>query len=67
MPFDPLVRHLLNGKKLQHRIIQANRRPLFLQSVPVSIFPAQAAASDDGEQGMRPKAPRPKKPNQWAV
>jgi len=34
MPFDPLVRHLLNGKKLQHRIIQANRRPLFLQLVP---------------------------------
>ncbi|CAD6220429.1 unnamed protein product [Miscanthus lutarioriparius] len=34
MPFDPLVRHLLNGKKLQHRILQANRRPLFLQLVP---------------------------------
>jgi hypothetical protein len=34
MPFDHLVRHLLNGKKLQHRIIQANRRPLFLQLVP---------------------------------
>jgi len=34
MPFDPLVRHLLNGKKLQHRIIQANRWPLFLQLVP---------------------------------
>jgi len=31
MPFDPLVRHLLNGKQLHHRIIQANRCPLFLQ------------------------------------
>jgi hypothetical protein len=34
MPFDPLVRHLLNGKKLQHKIIQANKRTLFLQWVP---------------------------------
>ncbi|XP_066398502.1 uncharacterized protein [Miscanthus floridulus] len=34
MPFNPLVRHLLNGKKLQHIIIQANKRPLFLQLVP---------------------------------
>jgi hypothetical protein len=32
-PFDPLVRHLLNGEKLQHIIIQANKRPLFLQLV----------------------------------
>ncbi|KAF8775041.1 hypothetical protein HU200_005092 [Digitaria exilis] len=34
MPLDPLVRHLLTGKKLQHRIIRANKCPLFLQLVP---------------------------------
>ncbi|CAO2189474.1 unnamed protein product [Urochloa humidicola] len=34
MPFDPLTRHLLTGKKLQHRIIRANKSPLFLQLVP---------------------------------
>jgi hypothetical protein len=33
MPFDPLIRHLLAGKKLQHRIIRANKCPLFLQLV----------------------------------
>jgi hypothetical protein len=35
MPSDPLVRHLLNGKKLQHRIIQANKHPLLLQWWPI--------------------------------
>lgn len=30
MPFHPLNRHLLAGKKLHHRIIQENKRPLFL-------------------------------------
>ena len=34
MPFDTLIRHLLTGKKLQHRIIRANKCPLFLQLVP---------------------------------
>ncbi|RCV29719.1 hypothetical protein SEVIR_6G033214v4 [Setaria viridis] len=34
MPFDPLIMHLLACKKLQHRIIRANKCPLFLQLVP---------------------------------
>ncbi|CAL4997220.1 unnamed protein product [Urochloa decumbens] len=34
MSFDPLTRHLLAGKKLQHIIIRANKCPLFLQLVP---------------------------------
>jgi hypothetical protein len=34
MPFDPLIRHLLAGKILQHRIIRANKCPLFLQLAP---------------------------------
>jgi hypothetical protein len=34
MPFDPLIRHLLAGKKLQHIIIRANKCPLFLQLLP---------------------------------
>ncbi|XP_066393162.1 uncharacterized protein [Miscanthus floridulus] len=34
MPFDPLVRHLLAGKILQHRIIRANKCPLFLLLAP---------------------------------
>jgi hypothetical protein len=34
MAFDPLIRHLLAGKILQHRIIRANKCPLFLQLAP---------------------------------
>ena len=34
MPFHPLNRHLLAGKKLQHRIIQPNKSPLFLLLAP---------------------------------
>ena len=34
MPFDPLTRHLLTGKILQHRIIRANNSPLFLLFAP---------------------------------
>ncbi|KAJ1287536.1 hypothetical protein BS78_02G017900 [Paspalum vaginatum] len=34
MPFDPLIRHLLAGKKIQHRILQANGHPLFLLLEP---------------------------------
>ncbi|KAJ1287532.1 hypothetical protein BS78_02G017500 [Paspalum vaginatum] len=34
MPFDPLIRHLLAGKKLHHRIIQADKCPLILLWVP---------------------------------
>ncbi|CAD6221516.1 unnamed protein product [Miscanthus lutarioriparius] len=34
MPFDPLIRHLFAGKILQHRIIRANKCPLFLQLAP---------------------------------
>jgi hypothetical protein len=34
MPFDPLIRHLLAGKILKHRIIRANKCPLFLLLAP---------------------------------
>ena len=34
MPFDSLTRHLLAGKILKHRIIRANKCPLFLQLAP---------------------------------
>ncbi|KAJ1287539.1 hypothetical protein BS78_02G018000 [Paspalum vaginatum] len=34
VPFNPLVKHLLAGNKLQHRIIRANRSPLFLLLEP---------------------------------
>jgi len=34
MPFNPFNRHLLAGKILQHRIIRANKRPLFLLLAP---------------------------------
>jgi hypothetical protein len=34
MPFDPIIRHLLAGKILQHRIIRANKCPLFLLLAP---------------------------------
>lgn len=34
MPFDPLIRHLLAGKILQHRIIRENKCALFLQLEP---------------------------------
>jgi hypothetical protein len=35
MPFHPLNRHLLAGKKLHQKIIQANEHPLFLLLAPV--------------------------------
>ncbi|XP_062188478.1 uncharacterized protein LOC133891752 [Phragmites australis] len=34
MPFDPLIRHLFTGKKLQHKITRENKCPLFLLWVP---------------------------------
>ncbi|CAD6226990.1 unnamed protein product [Miscanthus lutarioriparius] len=34
MPFDSLIRHLLAGKILKHRIIRANKCPLFLLLAP---------------------------------
>ncbi|WVZ61670.1 LOW QUALITY PROTEIN: hypothetical protein U9M48_011508 [Paspalum notatum var. saurae] len=34
MPFDPLIRHLLAGKKLHHRIIQADKCLLILLWIP---------------------------------
>ena len=34
MPFDPLIRHLLAGKILKHRIITANKCLLFLLLAP---------------------------------
>jgi hypothetical protein len=34
MPFDPLIRHLFAGKILQHRIIRANKCPLYLLLAP---------------------------------
>ncbi|XP_066393176.1 uncharacterized protein [Miscanthus floridulus] len=34
MPFNPFIRHLLAGKILHHRIIRANKRPLFLLLAP---------------------------------
>jgi hypothetical protein len=34
MPFDTLVRHLLASEILQHRIIRANKCPLFLLLAP---------------------------------
>ncbi|KAF8673182.1 hypothetical protein HU200_048731 [Digitaria exilis] len=32
--FDPLIRHLLTGKKLQHKIVRANKCPLYLVWMP---------------------------------
>ncbi|WVZ61671.1 hypothetical protein U9M48_011508 [Paspalum notatum var. saurae] len=34
VPFDPPIRHLLAGKKLHHRIIQADKCPLILLWIP---------------------------------
>jgi hypothetical protein len=59
MPFHPLNRHLLAGKKLHHRIVQENgRRRLFLLLVPftTSEYGIEAAArllfiQKDGDVG----------------
>uniref|UniRef100_A0A0A9DGV1 Uncharacterized protein n=1 Tax=Arundo donax TaxID=35708 RepID=A0A0A9DGV1_ARUDO len=34
MPFDPLIRNLFTGKKLYHKVIRANKCPLFVLWAP---------------------------------